>query len=343
MCRKEKGNCRLKWGCGTVALGRVLLVMILSATCGRSFAQGDVAVSQYWSAPTFYNPAAVGTDGENLRLRAGSRLQWVGVERAPKLFFGTGDMQLGFVDKRLGGGVVINQESLGLFTNTGVAAQGSYSLALLGGKLSAGVQLGYYNSKFRGSEVVLPGDGEGNSGVDEAIPTQDLVGQTVDAGVGVWYSRPNFWTGVSVMHLTEPTISLGVDTQSDSGVSQFETVLRRGVYFMVGGNIPVKNTLFQMQPSLFLRNAIDGIGGEANLRASYNRFLTVGCGYRYKEAVTAMVGVEVRNFFAGYSFEYPLSALARVSGGSHEIVVGYSLKVDFGGENKYRHKSIRFM
>lgn len=324
---------------------RSLAVLACLAAAAGARAQGDGAISQYWGSPTLFNPAAAGGDGDNLRLRGGSRLQWVGMERAPKLFYAAGDMKLGFVSPRLGAGVTLNQEQLGLFTNTGLNAQGSYSLKLLGGELSAGVQAGYFSTKFRGSEVVLPDGAEGSASVDEAIPTSDLVGQTMDFGAGVWYRRKGFWAGVSAQHLFEPVVSLGADMQGAAGsdVAQYELTLGRSLYFMTGGNIALKNTLIEMQPSLLLRSATGGIAGEGDLRLRYNRFVTIGAGYAWQQGVTALLGVEYRNFFAGYSFEYPLSALSRISGGSHELVVGYSLKVDFGGENRHRHKSVRFM
>lgn len=65
------------------------------------------------------------------------------------------------------------------------------------------------------------------------------------------------------------------------------------------------------------------------MRATYNRFLTFGVAYRYNDAVSAMIGATFRNFFLGYSYDYPLSAIGKVSSGSHEIVAGYQLKLDF--------------
>ena len=56
-----------------------------------------------------------------------------------------------------------------------------------------------------------------------------------------------------------------------------------------------------------------------------------------------MVGAEYKNFFLGYAYDYPLSAIARGSSGSHEIVAGYSLKINLTGKNRNRHRSIRIM
>lgn len=79
------------------------------------------------------------------------------------------------------------------------------------------------------------------------------------------------------------------------------------------------------------------------MRATYNKFLSFGLGYRWNNAVSIMIGAEFKNFFLGYAFDYPLSAIAKASSGSHEIVAGYQLKLDLSGKNKNKHRSIRIM
>ena len=78
-------------------------------------------------------------------------------------------------------------------------------------------------------------------------------------------------------------------------------------------------------------------------RVRYNKFLSAGVGYRYDDAVSVMLGAEYKNFFLGYSYDYPISDISKASSGSHEIFAGYSLKLDFSEKNKNKHKSIRIM
>ncbi|MDE5808078.1 MAG: PorP/SprF family type IX secretion system membrane protein, partial [Muribaculaceae bacterium] len=118
-------------------------------------AQNDVLLTQSWAVPTYYNPAATGGT-DFLRIRGGARLQWIGIENAPKSFLATVDMPVKIGKQRIGVGADMMNESLGLFSNTLVNVQASYKLRMLKGTLSIGVQGGYYNSKFKGSEVVLP-------------------------------------------------------------------------------------------------------------------------------------------------------------------------------------------
>lgn len=306
-------------------------------------AQNDVQFTQYWAVPSYYNPGATG-EIDFVRIRAGARLQWLGIENAPKSFLVSGDTPLKIGKKRIGVGVNMTQESIGLFSNMLINAQASYKLKLFKGTLSIGVQGGYYNSKFKGSEVYLPDGDDFHQSTDEAIPTQDVAGNAFDLSAGIWYNHKHFYLGVSGLHLLEPTVRLDTEgTETASETSQFETVLKRALYFTAGGNIPIKNTLFEMHPSMMLKTDFSDFTAEVTLRASYKRFMYFGVGYRYNDAVSAMVAAEFKNFFLGYSYDYPTSAISRASSGSHELILGYQVKLDFSGKNKNKHRSIRIM
>ena len=94
---------------------------------------------------------------------------------------------------------------------------------------------------------------------------------------------------------------------------------------------------------MMVKTDFDNFGAEVTMRAMYNKFLSFGIGYRYKDAVCAMVAAEFKNFFIGYSYDYPTSAISKTSSGSHEVVIGYKVKLDFSGKNKNKHRSIRIM
>ena len=70
---------------------------------------------------------------------------------------------------------------------------------------------------------------------------------------------------------------------------------------------------------------------------------TVGVGYRYDDSVYLILQAEIKNFFVGYSYDYATSAIMKASSGSHEVFLGYSMKLDLSDKNKNKHKSIRIM
>lgn len=325
---------------------RYILVMLtiigFALFPGESKAQSDPMFTQYWALPTFLNPAATG-DTDFVRIRGGARLQWIGISNAPKSFVGTADSPFKLLNKRVGAGVTISQESIGLFSNLLVGAQGSYKLNLRKGRLSIGVQLAYYNSRFKGEDVYIPSDDEYHQPDDPSIPKENVSGNAFDISAAVMYTHPLFHIGVSGMHLTDPKVKLTREGDMATDTRQFETRLPRALYFDAGGNIDINNTLFTLQPSLLLASDFSDFAAQLTMRATYNKFLSLGVGYRWNDAVCIMVGAEFKNFFLGYAYDIPTSALARASAGSHEIVAGYQLKLDFSAKNNHSHKSIRIM
>lgn len=320
-------------------IGCMVMMWAGSATAS---AQNEAIFTQAWALPTLYNPAATG-DTDFLRIRGGARLQWVGITNAPQSFTATGDMPFKLGSKRIGTGVTLYQESLGLFSNLLVSAQGSYKLKAFKGLLGIGIQAGYYNTRFRGSDVYIPDNDDYHQGNDPGIPTQDLSGNALDVSLGLSYTHRHFHLGLSAMHVTNPKVTMSIEGSESSESQQYQTELPRTIYFDAGGNIAIKNSLFELQPSLLAATDLTSFNANITLRATYNKFISFGLGYRWKDAISIMVGAEFKNFFLGYAFDYPLSAIAKASSGSHELVAGYQLKLDLSGKNKNKHRSIRIM
>lgn len=336
-------------------MGRVARILLIAAAIIvplLSHAQTDIQLTQYWAVPTYYNPAAAGTTEFNpwakgandyLRIRGGTQLQWVGIKNAPVGFLASADMPVKIGKQKLGVGVNIMQESLGLFQNLELNIQAAYKLKLLKGELSIGVQGGYFNQKFKGTEVYIPDDDDYHESTDQGIPTQDLTGYVFDLSAGVYYTHKHWYAGIGGLHLLEPTVKMSIEGSESTETQEYESIVGRMVYFTGGGNIRVSNSLFEMQPSLLVKTDFRSFTAEATLRAVYNKFLSFGIGYRYNDAVYAMIGGEYKNFFLGYSYDYSLSPIMKVSSGGHGIIAGYRLKLDFNGKNKNRHRSIRYM
>jgi type IX secretion system PorP/SprF family membrane protein len=136
---------------------------------------------------------------------------------------------------------------------------------------------------------------------------------------------------------------MSLEGSENTESQEYETEISRMVYFTGGSNIQIKNTLFEIQPSFQVKTDFSTYTAEVTMRARYNKFITFGLGYRYKDAISAMIGAEYKNFFVGYAYDYPTSAIAKASSGSHELIAGYKLKLDFSGKNRNKHRSIRIM
>lgn len=309
-------------------------------------------LTHYWAVPTYYNPAAAG-DTDNIRLRGGMRAQWIGIDNAPRTFVAAADTPFKFLGKRWGAGAVVQQESYGLFRNLTANLQFGYKHKALKGEFTAALQVGFFNEQFKGSEVYIPDDDDYHQSTDNALPDRDVAGNALDLGVGIYYVHKRFKAGVSLLHANNPSVTFSDEngTQGtgetsgtgDGSVKKYRFTANRTLYFNAEGNIPVKNTLFEILPSVLIRSDFTFTDVAATIRTRYNKMFSAGIGYRYGDAVSVMLGAELKGIFIGYSYDYHLSDIAKASSGSHEIFAGYNLKLDFSEKNRNKHKSIRIM
>ena len=316
---------------------RLLAAMVLTTVVAfGAMAQVDAAFSHTWIGQGYYNPAAAG-EFNAIHLTLGSRMQWVDFKHAPMSFYLTADMPYKLLEQQWGVGVKAEFERIGLYTNTRIGAQLAYKRKFGKKTLSVGVQPGIFSQTFRGHEIITTKEQEMTP--DEAIKKEDVSGTVFDANVGVFFSAPHYWVGASVTHVTAPSIEL---RQTRESIDYYEFDISRGYYFMAGGNIPIKNTLFELMPSMMFKTDLNFWQAEATARVRYNKFLSAGVGYRYQDALSVQIGAEFKNFFIGYNYDWPLTEI-RVSGGSHEVFVSYNVKLDMGEKNRNSHKSIRIM
>ncbi len=317
------------------------LALLVAGTSSVS-AQTDPLLSQYFQIPTFYNPAATGTT-DYLQIRAGSRMQWVGVDGAPTTFMGMADMPLKVFGKRIGLGAKVMTEKIGLYNTMDFGAQLSCKFKKFGGEFSFGLGIGMYDQKFKGSQVYIPDDDDYHEAADQAIPTQDIHGMALDIDLGLLYTHRLFHAGISCLHLTSPTVTMKMDGSETTQERNFEFQAKRTLYFTAGSNIPVKNTLFEVIPSVIVASDFDFTTAIVTACARYKKMFSFGIGYRWDDAVYANIAAEIKGFFLSYSYDYSTSAIAKASSGSHEITAGYRLKLNLGEKNRNRHKSVRIM
>ena len=310
----------------------ILIVIFALCITSKVYAQYDAQFSQYWELPSFYNPGAAGAT-DKLNIHAATRQQWIGMPGAPKTFTIMGDMPFTLFKQQHGVGAVISTEKIGLFSNTALGIQYSFKVKLLGGQLGLGLQLGFINQVFDGAGTYIPESGY-HSQTDDAIPTSEVKGMGFDLGFGVHYTHKYFWAGISAQHLSSPTITFD---------EKYETYVPSSYYFLAGGNIPFKNSLIILQPSMLFKTTFQTYQIEFGATVKYNKFIWGGISYRLNDAIIAMIGGEWKGIRLGYAYDYALSDIVKATSGSHEVFVGYSMKLELGKKTKNKHKSIRIL
>lgn len=308
------------------------IILLLCACAGFVRAQYDVRLGQYFMAKNYYNPAAAGAT-EDLNILGLARLEWIGIHGAPKSFLVTADMPLKIGKTQNGVGVSVFAESIGLFMNTHVGFQYAYKHKLFGGLLNGGIQLGIVNLSFDGTGVEIV-ESEYHAEDDEAIPTEEVSGTGIDINFGIYYTHKYFYVGFGMMHVTQPELQLDDNAY---------TYIGHSLNLMGGYNIQLRNPLIELQPSVFLLTDMQSFHVDMTARMVYNKMFNGGISYRINESVGILLGVKIGRFDAGYSFDFPTTALGRASSGSHELCVRYALKLNKTKTGKNRHKNVRIL
>lgn len=288
--------------------------MILSAVAVK--AQWDSNISQYWNMKNFYNPSFVG-ETNNIEASLLHRRQWVGIERSPVTSVMSMNMPLNLFGKKHGVGVLMTNDKLGLFSNTNFMGQYTYKFVFKNNKtLNVGIQGGMFNVDFDASKIYIPDNSAAHDTSDIPAGGGDKV---IDAGLGISWITSKYYVGFSASHLWEPRFSFDENTIS---------YIARTYYFVGGYNINLGSSLFELQPSLFYRTDAIFHQVDVTARLEYKKFINGGISWRRDDGFIFSLGAKIRNIQAGYAYDLSTSAIGRVSHGSHEIFIKYSMPLE---------------
>ena len=311
---------------------KILYITVALCVCAilKVHAQYDVHFTHYWKMQNFYNPAGAGASGK-LHAFAAYSNQLSGFEGNPKSMLINGDLPLSMFkgDHSLGLGVL--NDEIGMFTNQHLFINYAYGLKLFGGRLAVGAQLGLLNAKIDPKELNL-----GENSDDPAFPSSAVDGNKFDFGAGVLFEHKYFYVGASALHINAPLIEMGEKNQF-----QVDPYFN----FTAGSNIPLKNPLLSIQPSMQLMTDFVSWRADITARGAYNyneKLLFGGATYSPGTSVTLFAGIEFLNITISYGYELFTSGLG-AENGSHDIYLGYDIELDIFKKGKNKHNSIRIL
>ncbi len=307
---------------------KIFLLLLPLFVCSFS-AIGQIYVqnTQYNFSRFLYNPAAVG-DAPGIRLNSVARLQWVDIPGAPNL----ASFSIDAPSEVLAGGVGVHimRDELGPLSTTGINLAYAFHTEFDFGTLNIGVMGGILqkslNAVWEYKGMIDPLIGPANGVYNEAILTPDV-------SFGVMYNHygasefSRFYVGIAGHNLLEPSIE---GLLLDAGAASLSRV-PRSFYLMGGYRIDLDpNERNYLQPTLLVRTDFSQVTApqiDASLYWHY-KVMTFGLGYRHKDSFSGIVGFELSDrLFAGYSYDYTISALGgNGQGASHELVLTYILQ-----------------
>ena len=319
----------------------ILFVCCLGAIAN---AQQVPQYSQYLQNQYMVNPAATGVY-DFLNVTAGGRLQWAGLENAPKTTYlyaaapaekwRNASMKRTFGVIRRGNRTVRHPRMrygslVHAFGASFVADQygpfrqlkmmGTYALHLPLSRdysLSFGTSIGLSNRAFipENAQVlsVLTNTGVFDQTYDTYAANQGAQ-NTMELEGGLYFHGKGGFIGVSMNQLTKDLVQFGNrDFNFDPRMHLFVT---GGIELQLDRN-------WTITPAFLVKYVRPApISVDVMAQFEFQERFWFAASYRHKDAVVANLGMYVTNEFkVGYSFDLPITPIRQYSAGSHELVL----------------------
>jgi type IX secretion system PorP/SprF family membrane protein len=224
-------------------------------------------------------------------------------------------MQSSFFKSRVGVGLALTNDQIGIHDDFGLYATYAYHLPVSRTtKLSMGLQAGFNHlvSDFTLLNIRDLSDPNLQSRITKMNP---------NFGAGLYYYSEKFHLGFSIPFLLENKI---VDVE---GVLSEAKQSRN--YYINAGYVFTPDHNFKVTPSILIRMQEGApLGFDVNATASYKEIVGLGVSYRSSDAVIFLFQLKLfDNMHLGYAYDYTTTDLNQFSKGSHEILLNYRFKI----------------
>jgi type IX secretion system PorP/SprF family membrane protein len=309
---------------------KVVLSLILVAMASVLALAQDPQFSQYYQAPLYINPGFTGITAQQ-RAVVNNRIQWPNLPQAFTTYAASYDI---WVDElKSGFGLIATTDKMGSagWRTSTAALNYSYKVRI-SDKLvfSPGLSFGYGFNGLDRTKLRL-GDGLEYNGVSLDPDLQKLGNQQYfDFGSGFLFYTKTLFLGAAFAHMNSPNISVLNSTSR----LPMKTTIHGGARISLHGGPRTIEKVSYLTPSFIYR--IQGPITQLDLGVNYHIDpVSVGVWYRGKpfsknvigtvnqDALIFTMGLYMKNFTIGYSYDFSISQLSTTSGGSHEISIVY--------------------
>lgn len=287
---------------------KLVIYFLLLVAAAPVWAQQQPMYSQYMFNGLAINPAYAGSR-EVLSMMALHRDQWTGIEGAPETQ--TFSIHTPLKKKRLGLGLLIYHDRLGVTDQKGISLSYAYRVPLAKGRLAFGISGAVNSLRSRWSTVSTVQSGDAVFGEDS--PSYVMP----NAGAGVYYSSKKFYTGLSVPALLTNRINTGGKQDTYHDPSNYNVMFTSGVLVPAGGIV--------FKPSVLVKYH-SGSPVQVDINSSFyiKDHLEIGASYRTNDAIVGIIGYNInKQLRVGYAYDRTLSMLKAYNKGSHEFMLQY--------------------
>ncbi|OFX74960.1 MAG: hypothetical protein A2X12_06990 [Bacteroidetes bacterium GWE2_29_8] len=292
---------------------KIILLLVLTLGSFTINAQQAPMYTHYMNNTLEVNPAYAGSR-DALTITALHRSQWVDFKGAPVTQ--TLTMHTPLKNEHIGIGLSILNDKIGPVNNTSIFADYAYIMKLTSkSKLSLGLSAGgtMFNANLR--DVLLD---EQNDPVFQNDINNKM---TPNFGVGAYYSRERFYTGVSVPYLIQNSYSVINQSNGNSLIGKEQ----RHYFFIAGALINISNNL-AFKPTTFVK-LTPAAPIQADFTASFiiMKRLLLGVMFRTSDALGGLIGLDItEQLHLGYSFDWSYGLeTSKYNKGSHELLLRY--------------------
>lgn len=287
---------------------KILLVaaFILAISLPGS-AQVDPLYAQYLNNPMLINPAYAGLNN-NLNAGVTYRKQWAGFEGSPTTFNVNGHTSL--LDNRMGVGLMIVKDNVGINSNTEIHGTYAYRLDLDQKYLSFGLQAGLISYKGNYDDL-NPYDPQ-----DPAFAEVQNVSKP-SFGAGLILHSERYFVGLSVPRMLKARVT----------VDDVESQLYSQHFYAMGAYIFYINEHIRLKPSVLLKSVKGSpLSADVNFALNFEDKITAGVYTRNLNAYGLMGQIKFGGSYRfGYAFEVPSGNSVGARFTTHELSFGVNL------------------
>lgn len=285
----------------------ILLIAAIVLLCCSAHAQVDPLYAQYLNNPLLINPAYTGLNN-NFNASVTYRKQWAGFEGSPTTYNFNAHTSL--FDNRMGLGLIVLRDNIGVNSNTEVHGTYAYRLDLDQKYFSFGLQAGFIN--FRGNNGDLNPYDPGDPIFEE---TERISKPSFGAGAALHSER--FFIGVSVPRMLKAKATF----------SDLETELYSQHFYLMGAYVIYLNEHIRFKPSVLLKSVKGSpLSTDLNFSVNFEEKYTAGIYTRNFNAYGLLAQMKLADSYRfGYAFEVPSGNSVGSNFTTHEIMIGLNL------------------
>src|ERR1035437_5042319 len=256
------------------------------------------------------NPAFAGCQ-DALSLTTSYRDQWVGFNDAPKSYILS--VHTPVFNDRVGLGLLIENNSIGIFKETSFLGNYAYRMKLREGKLALGLGFGVtiYNTAWNELVKADPDDTQlMNNPTSAVLPTFSL---------GTYYYTKKYFIGISM------PLFLSYELDKSTGKYKIDNNFSGSNYFFTTGYEVGISPQVKFLPSLLIKyHPNNAIQIDYNAQISLKDRIWMGIGYRNRDILVGMLQCQLNyQIRMAYSYDYDFSSIGKYMNGSHEFVLNY--------------------